>query len=233
MAITGTKAFTSGEVLTANDVNQYLMRGVKVFSSTAVRDAAYGGAGEPVLEQGEAAFITGTNTLQVYGGTADGWVDYRKAGAGQVLQVVSTTKTNTFSTASATFVDITGLTVTITPSATSSKILLIAQVTGATPDIGFLQFSGGNTASFVGDAAGNRRRAAVSSPDSGGGNSTRSETMVYLDSPSTTSAITYAVQTARRAGAVNTVYINQTSDATDTADFIRSASTITAMEISA
>jgi len=74
MAITGTKLFTSGEVLTASDVNQYLMRGVKVFSSAAVRDAAYGGAGEPTLEEGEACYLADTNLVLVYDGS--NWVGW-------------------------------------------------------------------------------------------------------------------------------------------------------------
>ena len=49
--------------------------------------------------------------------------------AGHVLQVVSTTKTDFFSTTSTTYVDVTGLSATITPSSTSSKILV--SVTGA------------------------------------------------------------------------------------------------------
>jgi hypothetical protein len=115
MAITGTKAFTSGEILTANDVNQYLMRGVKVFGGTATRDAAYGGAGEPVLEEGEAAYLTDIDKLQVYGGTAAGWVNI-----GQTLGVsgfgnlawVETSQT----TSSTSYTDLTtvGPTVTLT-----------------------------------------------------------------------------------------------------------------------
>jgi hypothetical protein len=73
MAITGTKAFTS-EVLTSSDVNRYLMRGVKVYDTTTDRDNSYGGAGEPVLEEGETCYITATDELQSYGGTALGWV---------------------------------------------------------------------------------------------------------------------------------------------------------------
>lgn len=49
-------------------------------------------------------------------------------GAGAVLQVVQTVKTDTFSTTSpaeTAFVDVTGFSVTITPSATSSKILIL------------------------------------------------------------------------------------------------------------
>lgn len=76
MAITGTKLFVSGEVLTASDTNQYLMRGVKVYASTTVRDAAYGGVGEPTLEEGEMCYLMDTNTITVYNGTSWIVVDY-------------------------------------------------------------------------------------------------------------------------------------------------------------
>ncbi len=45
--------------------------------------------------------------------------------AGAVLQVVQTTKTDTFSTTSTSFTDITGMTVNITPSSTSNKVLVL------------------------------------------------------------------------------------------------------------
>ncbi len=45
---------------------------------------------------------------------------------GKVLQVVSVTKVDAFTTTSTSFVDVTGLTVSITPSATSSKILILS-----------------------------------------------------------------------------------------------------------
>lgn len=72
MAITGTKSFTVGEVLTAANVNRYLMRGVKVFDTTTDRDNAYGGAGEPTLEEGECCYINASNELQAYSGSS--WV---------------------------------------------------------------------------------------------------------------------------------------------------------------
>jgi len=72
MAITGTKLFVSGDVLTAANVNQFLMRGVKVFASAVVRDAAYGGAGEPTLEEGEVCYLIDTNELLAYDGAS--WV---------------------------------------------------------------------------------------------------------------------------------------------------------------
>jgi len=70
MAITGTALFTSGEVLTADAVNQYLMRGVKVFADATVRAAAYGGAGEPTLNEGETSYLLDTNALYTYDGAA-------------------------------------------------------------------------------------------------------------------------------------------------------------------
>lgn len=74
MAITGTKLFNNGDVLTSADVNQYLMRGVKVYADAAARDAAYGGTGEPVLEEGEACYLADSKTVLVYDGTD--WVGW-------------------------------------------------------------------------------------------------------------------------------------------------------------
>ena len=70
MAITGTRVFASAEVLTSVNVNQYLMRGVKVFADAATRDAAYGGANEPTLEEGEVCYLVDTNVVQAYNGTS-------------------------------------------------------------------------------------------------------------------------------------------------------------------
>jgi hypothetical protein len=69
MAITGTKLWASGDVVTAADVNQYLMRGVKVFADAATRDAAYGGSGEPTLEEGEVCYLLDTNQMLTYSGS--------------------------------------------------------------------------------------------------------------------------------------------------------------------
>jgi hypothetical protein len=69
MAITGTKQWVAGEVVTAALVNQYLMRGVKVYADAATRDAAYGGAGEPTLEEGEVCYLLDTNQVLAYSGS--------------------------------------------------------------------------------------------------------------------------------------------------------------------
>lgn len=71
MAGAGAKLFTSGSVLTAAQVNTYLMdQTVMVFATTAARDAAFGGAGEPVLAEGMLCYVSDSNTLLYYTGTS-------------------------------------------------------------------------------------------------------------------------------------------------------------------
>lgn len=71
MPLAGTKLFTAGEVLTALDVQYYLMdQVVMTFVNTAERDAEFGGAGEPTLAEGMFAYTADTNTLWYYTGSA-------------------------------------------------------------------------------------------------------------------------------------------------------------------
>ena len=73
MAGAGVRVFQAGEVLTATLVNTYLQDQVVArFASAAVRDAAFGGAGEPTLEEGRVCYLDSTNSLQYYSGSA--WV---------------------------------------------------------------------------------------------------------------------------------------------------------------
>jgi hypothetical protein len=152
---------------------------------------------------------------------------------GAVLQVVSTTKTDTFSMASSTFATVTGLSATITPTSASSKILVLAQVTqGVDPSTeSKFRLSGGNSAAYVGDTAGSRIRAVFGRKSENFGSLVRSalsNPLQYLDSPNTTSAVTYSVECSTTAG---TVFVNRSNDDTDNTGFTRGASTITLMEI--
>ena len=70
MAGAGALLFASGNVLTAAQVNTYLMdQTVMVFATTAARDAAFGGAGEPTLAEGMLCYISDANTILYYTGT--------------------------------------------------------------------------------------------------------------------------------------------------------------------
>jgi len=89
MAITGTRLFVSGEVLTAANVNQFLMRGVKVYADAATRDAAYGGAGEPTLEEGEVCYLLDTNQVLAYNGSSWSPVGDDAGDSDQIVLAVS------------------------------------------------------------------------------------------------------------------------------------------------
>jgi hypothetical protein len=140
-------------------------------------------------------------------------------GAFRVLQVVSTTLTTSFTSgAGGAYANVTGLSATITPSATSSKILIMATVNGGT--FMAIKVTGGNTASYVVNN--------YASADSAGNNDyVASATMLYLDSPATTSATTYQVQSRDLVG--GTSYINRSQNSATAV----ASSTITVMEISA
>jgi hypothetical protein len=68
-AQTAVPVFTAGQVLTAAQVTQ-INTGVPVFASTTTRDAAFGGAGEKTLAQGQFCYLESTSKMQVYTGSA-------------------------------------------------------------------------------------------------------------------------------------------------------------------
>lgn len=158
----------------------------------------------------------------------------------KVRQVQSTTLTSTFSTASTTYTDITGLSVSITPQTSASRILVIASVVGCTgasltESPSGLRLLRDSTAIGVGDAAGSRTVTSFASIsdslDYSRLNFTyfpRQVVAVHFDSPATTAAITYKVQMLVTA---STGYINRGATDTDSSSFIRSASSITAIEV--
>jgi hypothetical protein len=147
-----------------------------------------------------------------------------------IKQVVQTVKTDTFVTSSATFVDVTGLAVTITPSTDTSKVLVIVQLTTAESqdgDLGFWKVVGGNMGVYIGDTAGTRTRAVTGGHTRGEtNNGMQSQSIVYLDSPATTSAVTYQVQAG-----IDDCYLNRSSGDSDGTERGRGASSITAIEV--
>lgn len=84
MAGAGSKLFVSGDVLTAAQVNTYLMdQTVMRFADEAARTAAFGGAGEATLAEGMMSYLMDVNTVSVYNGSA--WVSV--GGGADILQV--------------------------------------------------------------------------------------------------------------------------------------------------
>ena len=66
---TSVPAFTSGQVLTAQQQTE-INTGVPVFADTTARDAAFGGAGEKTLAEGQLCYLEDTNKVQYYDGAA-------------------------------------------------------------------------------------------------------------------------------------------------------------------
>lgn len=155
-------------------------------------------------------------------------------GAFRVLQTVSVAKTDTFTTTSSTFVDVTGLTVSITPSSTSSKILVLASV-GGNGQSGVAALQGilvrGATPIAVGDAAGSRTQTSFGNVENPTSDLDISSIM-FLDSPATISSTTYKIQ-VRSTTNGQTVVINRSFADANAANGTRGISTITVMEISA
>ena len=153
--------------------------------------------------------------------------------AGTVLQVVSTTKTDTFSSSSFTYVDITGLSVSVTPTSATSKIYVVVTINFCSESGGRLAFQlvRGSTAIGIGDAAGNRTRGTSSNGPSGPA-TMESSSFSFLDSPSTTSATTYKVQLCG-IDTISTYFVNRTVNDEDITGRPRTVSTITVMEIAA
>ena len=177
--------------------------------------------------------IDGTNFIE---GTVPSTV---APGAGKVLQVVTAIKTDTTSSASLSMVDISSLSVSITPSSASNKILVMCSFcwgadNNSSPKF---QLSGGNTSTYVGAAAGSRQRVAYFAADdyfngaSLAGNETAFMAFLnYLDSPATTSSTTYKLQGSTDNN--GSFYINRTgADVDSSGEGGRSASSITVMEI--
>jgi len=152
---------------------------------------------------------------------------------GMILQVVQgTPKSDTFSTTSTTLVDITGMSATITPSSSSSKILVIVDLhIGYSIYAGVVHLLRGSTKIYAGDG-GLSRGGLYSNIYASPGNALLPVTAMCLDSPATTSATTYKLQTATYGG--GTQYVNRTGDdINESTRDGRTVSTITLMEISA
>ena len=171
--------------------------------------------------------LNDTDAVQRYDGAT--W----KPVGGKVLQVVSVTKVDVFSTTSTSYVDVTGLTVNITPSAATSKILVIVSLAlsaAASTYVARGQVLRQSTVIGAGTAAGSRSAGSFAYGEST--SAVPTQTMNFFDSPSTISEVTYKVQIATQSSSTATVGFGYSNDG-NVSQNIRNASTITLMEISA
>lgn len=150
--------------------------------------------------------------------------------SGSILQVVNTIKTDSFTTTSTSLVDITGLSVSITPTSSSNKILILVDARGTTSDATANSGDSGivlirNSTTIAVSTAGSLKNwmGQISGRNIGSTAVQAAASVSFLDSPATTSSVTYKLQGSAAGG---TLFINRDQDGNN-----GSVSTITVMEI--
>ena len=158
--------------------------------------------------------------------------------AGSILQVKQTVKTNAFSTTANGFNDVTGLTVDIQPTSSSSKILVMCYVNyGAATDDNRLaarivrEESGSDNIISQADADGNRTRAMWIGRHANLNGAQLHVNIQILDSPASTNTLSYKFQTGRIDS--GTLVVNDGRADSNASNHGRPISTITVMEVAA
>ena len=180
----------------------------------------------------QAPSSSSNNRVMTLPDTADGTIlTSTNPKAGNIIQVLQSTFTAATSTSSTSLVD-TGLSVSITPSSTSNKILIMYALYMSVNEneySGSTSIVRGSTEIFIGDAISSSRRAsAFMWPNSG-----RDPHFVghqFLDSPSTTSATTYKIQ-FRSNYTSQTVYIGRSTIGVASDSHSTTPASLTVMEV--
>ena len=207
----GRKGFVAGEILTASDVNAFLMdQVVQVYDDATARDTAL-----PSPIQGQIVYLKDADTVQKYNGA-----DFVPVGG--LVATESVLKTDTFSTSSSSLTNITGFEVTITPSSDTNKILLVASfgVGHSGGNTSFFDFAEGTTSILT--AAANTPATTHVLPDSA--SRTVPTTIHGLHSPNVDTPITYRVRCGTTGG---TVFVGRPG----TSNTRNTASMLTAIEV--
>jgi hypothetical protein len=217
------KGGTSGQVLAKNSNTDMDFVWVAQDDSNAIQNSIVDAKGDLISATADntpARLAVGTNghVLTADSTEATGLKWAAPAGGGKVLQVVNATYSTTTASSTNTFVD-TGLTASITPSSVSSKILVIVHqvsISKTTNDtfVGLKLLRGATGIVDFEKAAGYTASSTTANVAGSG--------TTYLDSPATTSSVTYKTQFAS---------LNNNASVRVQTD--NSTSTITLMEIGA
>ena len=187
-----------------------------------------------------APAAAGSNTLTLPASTSTiaTTADVNALTTGKILQVISATKTDTQSITARglPLTDVVGLSISITPSATSSKILVLANINlGANQRYTGVVLYNGSTALCIGDSSGSRQPISAGIANSAATNDIYQvfpTAINFLHSPSSTSAQTYKIGAGQvYSSGTGTVYVNRSSNDGNAAYISRTASTITVMEV--
>tara|TARA_A100001515_G_scaffold94231_1_gene75437 strand:- start:1845 stop:2399 length:555 start_codon:yes stop_codon:yes gene_type:complete len=157
---------------------------------------------------------------------------------GKVLQVASTTKTDTFSSSESAG-NVTGpaISLNFTATSTSNKLLIMANLmvanSHANERIGIVLYAGGSVlSSAIGDTDGGRRRISMGAFNDQD-NSYSCISHSHYFTPASTNQITYDYRLHNGRGATGTMYLNRDGNNDDNSWHGRGTSTITIMEVAA
>jgi|TARA_R110000824_G_scaffold286118_1_gene474281 hypothetical protein len=212
--------------LVTADLTDNLVTLAKLASGTDGNLITYDASGNP------AAVATGNDgQVLTSSGVGAAPVFEAAAGGGKIGQVLTVQNTAVESSTSTSFATISDFSIAITPAATSSKILVISSLQlSRLPQHCFFELMRDSTPIGIGDAAGSRERTSFNTFEEGASGTYACSTneFTWLDSPSSTSEITYSWKW-RITG--DTIYLNRSEDTTDHVNYPRCASSITVMEV--
>ena len=226
-----TPSVTDANITTAK-VTDNAITLTKMASGTDGNIISYDASGNPV------AVATGNDGMVLTSAGAGQPPAFEAiAAGGKIGQVVSETKTSTFSSTSDTMTDISGLAVAITPSASNSKVLVMVNF-NVSIDLNdrycVFQLVRGSTVLSVGAGSGSRTVGSVAHvrvTANGSANEIGEYSINFLDSPSTTSATTYKMQGLAQSADNPAFRLNMSGADSNAAYGFRLASTITVMEV--
>jgi hypothetical protein len=227
--VAGRKVFTSGEILTAADVNSFLMdQSVMVFADSSARSSAI-----PTPSEGMVTFREDQDVVEVYDGSAFKTV-------GGLVAVESALKTDTFtaSVGAGGNVAVTDLSITHEVSDPANKLIISAFFGAGNQALGRLGIAihDGSGLISVGNTAGSRTSVAAggtTASDSGGNLVNRIVTMpaiTFVHSPGSGSK-TYTVRAVNINNATSTLYVNRADDDADNATRSRAVSSLVIQEV--
>ena len=232
----GYREFQTGEVLTAANVNSFLMeQATMTFADAAARDAALA----EVLRAGLNVYLEDTDRLQYYDGTD--WQNVPNESdvdaAGGLVAVKHVLKTDTFSASVGSGEDepVTGLAITHALQDPSNRLIITASVhvgeSGQRNQVG-IAVSDGTSLLAIGDADGGRTRVSQGGGTTGSALVAAAQNLAFtfIHEPNDTTERTYTVhvicvQSAR------TLFVNRSAGDADTASNPRGASTLVIQEI--
>jgi len=165
--------------------------------------------------------------------TADGTIlTTTNPKSGNIIQVVQTVKSDVSSFSVATEAQSANvMTVAITPTSTSNKILLFVNLQAQCGTSGYAySLNRGGTEIALGDTLSNRRRMTHAT-DNELSNQQAFIGGMFLDSPATTSEVTYGIKLTHPSSNTQTIVVNNQNVSSSDDKFTVTISTLTAMEV--